>query len=146
MGNLVLKQTCLSEMEALAILKEFDQYFQPCLSSRLNIEEFAGKLSQNAEWILCNDNNSIVGYIAYYSNNDMGMYYMTSYCEAPSNHKYLEKMITQLIDNAPAAIKEIRFRCRKDNRYDIDFYKQYGFESTEDLGDNIILKKDLLNN
>lgn len=136
----------MSEKEALAILKEFDQYFQPCLSSRLNIEEFASKLSHNADWILCNDDNKIVGYIAHYSNYDAGMYYITSYCEFPSNHKYLNKMVDHLINNASTAISEIKFRCRKDNRYDIEFYKQYGFETIEDLGDNIILKKDLLNN
>ncbi len=146
MADIVIKQTRLSEIEALEILRFFDQFFQPCLSSRLIIEEFANKLSQNADWILCNENNRIVGYIAYYSNYDTGMYYMTSYCEVPSNHKYLDKMTNYLIYNAPAGIREIRFRCRKDNVFDIDFYKQYGFEAIEDLGDNIILKKDLLNN
>lgn len=138
MSKSVIKQTRLSERGALALLREFDQFFQPCLSSRLSIEEFASKLSQNADWILCNDYNRIVGYIAYYSNYDNGMYYMTSYCEIPSNHRYLEKMIMHLIDNAPVAIREIKFRCRKDNIYDLEFYKRKGFVVNEDLGDTTI--------
>ncbi len=144
MVNTVIKQSRLTEIEAWDILSFFDQYFHPCLSSRLNIKEFASKLSNNADWIICNEDNRVVGYMAYYSNYDNGMYYMTSYCEIPSKHKYLEKLISHLIDNAPSGIREIRFRCRKDNKYDIEFYKQYDFEAIEDLGDSIILKKDLL--
>lgn len=144
--DIVIKQTRLNERETLEILRYFDQFFQPYLSSRLNIKEFAKKLSQNADWIICNDDNRIVGYIAYYRNHDAGMLYMTSYCEVPFNHKYLEKMISYLIYNASITVRELRFRCRKDNLFDLEFYKQYGFEIIEDLGDNIILKKNLQNN
>ena len=141
-----IKQSRLSESEALALLRVFDQYFHPCLSSRVNIEDFSKKLSKNADWILYEEDERTAGYIAFYSNIDAGIYYMTSYCEMPSNHKILEMMVSYLISNAPSSIYEIRFRCRKDNIYDLEFYKRNGFEVDEDLGDNYILRKHLLDN
>ncbi len=146
MSKSVIKQARLSESEALSLLREFDHFFYPYLSSRLNIEDFSKKLSQNADWILYEEDERTAGYIAFYSNTDAGIYYMTSYCEMPSNHNILERMLSNLIGNAPSSIYEIRFRCRKDNIYDLEFYKRNGFEVDEDLGDNYILRKHLLDN
>lgn len=146
MANTLIKKTRLSESEALALLREFDQYFNPCLSSRVNIEDFSKKLSQNADWILYEEDERTAGYIAFYRNTDAGIYYMTSYCEIPSNHNVLERMLSNLIGNAPPTIYEIRFRCRKDNIYDLEFYKRNGFEVNEDIGDNYLLRKRLFDN
>lgn len=141
MSNFILVRTYLSESEALVTLKEFDKYFYPCLSSRLNIEEFAHKLSQNAKWILCKVCNRIIGYIAYYTNFDTGIIHMSSYCQIPSNNDVLKRMVNCLIDTIPSGIHEIEFRCRKDNEIDIEFYQQFGFSEREDLGEHIIMSK-----
>lgn len=141
MDSFVIEQTRLGECESLELLQSFDQFFHPCLSTLLDLKDFAVKLAQNANWILCKSKERTVAYMAFYRNYETHVDYIASYCEIPANNHNLERVLHFLINNTPSCISETRFRCRKERLNDINLFEGLGFNIIEDLGENYMLKR-----
>lgn len=52
----------------LDLLNEFNDYFIPRISDRVNLEEYAAKLSSNATLLVAKEGNINIGFSAFYFN------------------------------------------------------------------------------
>lgn len=133
MESLALIKTRLCLEDAFDVLHEFDCMFSPCLSTIVDIAEYARKLAQNAFWILCKKSEQLVGYIAFYRNIETGVDYITSICvlDVFKHYNVATKMLDYLTIDAPSAITAIKLECRKNNPA-VLFYLKRGFEIQEE--------------
>ncbi len=145
MKQFVYKQKKVDDVEALNILNRFDMMFSPSLSSKVNIESYSQKLSQYANWILCTNNEEIVGYIAFYRNMEKGVDYISSICviDKYRNQHVAMKMLSFMISHAPVEIKDIKLECRKNNESALYFYEKNGFEVINGNETTYLMRKQL---
>ena len=143
MDNLVFKQERLNEKDTYDVLSRFDTMFSPSLSTKVDIASYSKKLSQNASWILCRHNNSIVGYIAYYQNTGTKIDYIPSVCVMDIYRSYhiASRMLSYMIGRAPLEIEEIKLECRKNNDAALHFYYKNGFQVISESDDMFLMSK-----
>lgn len=94
---------------AETILNKFDSSFIPPLSQRLDLHQYAEKLSKNAVWLLAYNHNTIVGHSAVYMNQKNYAYI--------SSIAVLKEMQKQGIGNA--LWDRIELEAKKRNIYNI---------------------------
>ncbi len=110
-------------------LGELDNHFTPSLSQRVNIEQYAKKISQYADIFNLWYQGELIGSVAIYLNNkEKG--FITSYAIKPDYQKKgcgkkLWEYIVQEADKR--GIREIFLDVHKDNHKAQDFYNRLGF-------------------
>lgn len=140
-----LSKEKLSSAEVQDLLGGFDKMFSPSLSSHINLVAFAEKLVNNAFFILCKNNEEIVGYIAFYENRDTRISYIPSVCVKDSYRSkgIASQMMGFLISQSHPVINSIALEVRKNNHSAVMFYKKQGFVEIEDRGEKILMKKNI---
>ena len=126
--------------EVLQILNQGENDFHPPLSQSIDIVSYADKLSTYADFVTIWDGDSIVGCIAYYS-NDKGKYIYISHfwVNGKFQHRhYGQRMLEALIDSNSKKYNEIRLEVVKDNPA-FFFYQKKGFVIQEDRGSKLLL-------
>ncbi len=117
-------------------LKETDDYFIPALSARVNLKEWAKKISSNAVVFELVVDNSIIGIGATYYNDAPAFSFGTFVCVKKEYQKemygvdLIQRMIDYAKENGSAG-----FKCevRKSNKPLVKFYKLLGFEIIEEI-------------
>lgn len=117
-------------------LKETDDYFIPALSERVNLKEWAKKISSNAVVFELVVDNSIIGIGATYYNDAPAFSFGTFVCVKKEYQKemygvdLIQRMIDYAKENGSAG-----FKCevRKSNKPLVKFYKLLGFEIIEEI-------------
>ncbi len=135
----------LSIEDVRLLLNDFDAMFSPALSSNVDINSFAEKLSENAFFILCKSEKEVVGYIAFYENCETKIAYIPSICVRKTYRSkgVASQMLKFLVSQSPKDINYIALEVRKNNNSAIRFYKRHGFVAKEDRGIKIFMTKDL---
>ena len=62
------------------MLKKMSSLFTPPMSESLDIEAYAKKLSDKAEFVVCMDKRDLLGFTAYYLNSEARQIYITLIC------------------------------------------------------------------
>lgn len=130
----------LQFQEVLNILKQGENDFHPPLSQSIELVTYAEKLSTYANFVTVRDENTIVGCIAYYNNDDGKFIYISHYWvngEYQHNH-YGQRMLEVLIDNNRNKYNEIRLEVVKDNPAYF-FYQKNGFVIHENRENKYLL-------
>lgn len=136
----------LSFDEVLSLLHECDNSFEPPLSSHIDIEAYAKRLSNNAFFVLVkNDRGMIVAFTAYYLNQEGAFAFIPEIWVADSCQRMGlgHKMIHQLIQMTPGFVRCIRLEVRKNNEKACRFYIKEGFMMAEDRDAKMLLEKKL---
>lgn len=134
--------TKLSQDKAIQLLNDYDAYFNPTLSSHIDIEKYGAKLGCHAKFVLAEDAGSICGYIAFYHNMENEYLYITSYCVSPSfrgqgvSTLLLKKLCCEYRNHC----KYVDLEVRKDNAPAIRFYSKSGFKKVEEKEKTLILR------
>lgn len=132
---MALRYSCgkLSFQEVRTFLLETDKEFPTPLSSRVDIDVYARKLSEFSDFSLCWDGNSIVGMISCYMNRPP-LGYISNACvkKQYQANKVFSKLFHQLLTQA----KErgiLRFQLEVDAENDNArrVYEHYGFREVE---------------
>ncbi|MDO5759809.1 MAG: GNAT family N-acetyltransferase [Bacteroidota bacterium] len=76
--NIVIEK--LTTNKVFSLLEETDLLYTPALSNNVDLREYSKKLSDNADFVLCNDEEKISGYVAYYSNIEKKELYIPLIC------------------------------------------------------------------
>ena len=120
--------------DVLAHLKRCDSKFIPTLSSRLDIENYARKITSNAQTFEAWDNDEMVGLIAIYSNStDRLRAFITSVSVLPDWHG--KGIANQLLKNCILSMRNLGFKYIElevvsRNEAAVALYLKYGFTIT----------------
>jgi ribosomal protein S18 acetylase RimI-like enzyme len=131
----------------LALLNQCENSFKPPLSQNIpyTMSDYAKKLSEFAWFILCVEGDEIIGFTAYYLNQEGGFAYIPQIWVS-DNHQRKgigAKMMDVLIKETPDFVYSIRLEVRKNNEKAVPFYKKMGFIILEDNGGKILLRKNV---
>lgn len=132
--------TKLSFQVILEFLRRGDDDFHPSLSQSIDILSYAKKLSKYANFVIVKEGDTIVGCIAYYTNNEERFIYISHYWVSSKyqhNH-YGQKMLETLIADDKVKYNEVRLEVLKDNPAFL-FYKKNGFEIKENRENKYLL-------
>ena len=136
----------LSFDEVLSLLHECDNSFDPPLSSHIDLEAYAKRLSDNAFFVLVKDDyGKVVAYTAYYLNQEGAFAFIPEIWVDDSCQRMGmgHKMISHLSIGAPEYVKCIRLEVRKNNEKAYCFYQKEGFVIAEDRDAKVLLEKTL---
>lgn len=124
------------EEKMYRFLKETDDYFIPTLSERVDLKEWAKKISSNAVVFELVVDDSIIGIGATYYNDAPAFSFGTFVCVKKEYQKemYGVDLIQQMIDYAREK-GSAGFKCevRKSNKPLVKFYKLLGFEVVDEI-------------
>ena len=115
------------------LLLELDEVITPKLSSRVKIEEYAKKLSENAELFYVCDEGKDIGNCAIYLNNGEGGYISSIALKKDWQRRGMGSLLwNAVLDCAKAKkIKYIDLMVSQFNSDAIAFYKKLHFEQIE---------------
>jgi len=119
----------LSFEQVYQFLLETDKEFATPLSSKVNIEEYAKKLSDFSHFAYCIDENKIIGMISCYINNPP-LGYISNVCVKSSYQKQgvFNTMFLTLIDSLKSlGIKMLRLEVDNNNAKAQNVYLRKGF-------------------
>lgn len=135
-------QKRLSHNDALNLLEYSSDFYIPKLSSEVDLEVFAKKLSRHANFLLCELGESICGYTAYYVNPNAKQIYITLICVDPAfQQRGLGRlMLKYLVDNYTNKALSIALEVVKYNNIALNFYKHEGFVIIEDRGNRFLMQ------
>jgi len=116
------------------------------LSTRVNISQYAVKLYENAEILVEEENEIIKGLVAFYCNDTIDrIAYITLIVVFPK-HEGMGIGRTLLNETFRVALscnmKQIKLEVNKTNKA-VEFYKKYGFVTSQIKGDNLFMIKEL---
>lgn len=138
----------LAYIDVLNILKDCENSFDPPLSQNIpyTVEEYAIKLSNNASFVVCEEEGEIIGFTAFYTNIEGGFFYIPQIWVSDKHQRkgIGAKMMEQLIAaDAPVNVGTIRLEVRKNNAKAVTFYKKIGFKILDDNGRKVLLAKEI---
>ena len=131
-----------------AILVRVSSLFTPPLSDGLDMEQYAHKLSEKAIFLTCCEAEKMVGFIAYYLNEQVKEFYITLICVDSAyqtngiGSQMLDKLI-RIARQSRISCETIALEVNKQNSKAYSFYKKHGFVEQEDRGTKILMKKNL---
>ncbi len=121
-GNLGFEQV-------LTFLRETDKEFKHPLSEKVNLEEYARKLSQYSSFSYCVEQDEMIGMISCYTNRPPEGY-ISNVC-VKSSHQgcgVFSKMLDELLKrSATLGIKRLKLEVNDDNENAIWVYEKWGF-------------------
>lgn len=138
----------LSFAEVMSLLRLCDNSFTPTLSSHINLDAYARRLSANAFFVLVKDDaGTNKAFAAYYLNQDGCFAYIPEIWVADDCQRMGlgHKMLRQLVNLVPDYVTAIRLEVRKNNRKAYRFYLKEKFKVLEDRDTKVLLEKKLYN-
>lgn len=134
--NLPKITCCIKKATAqdlLSNLKECDLDFQPPLSSRVSIEEYATKLYNNSITFEAWDNDKLIGMIAVYLNDVRGSIgYISNVCveDKYKGYNIASNLMIMCIDYAKKnKFKNIILEVNEKSKAAIHLYNKFNFKS-----------------
>lgn len=131
--------------EIVQLLHFGNEDFCPHLSKIVDIEAYAEKLRQYAEFLIIGTPSNILGWMAYYKNEPGKFLYITHFwvnrfCQKRGYGKYLlDKLI--LVDGGE--YNEVCVEIYKEDVGALTFYDKNGFKLKEDRIDRVLLSRNI---
>ena len=115
------------------------------LYSRVDIRQYADKLSEKAFFLLVEDNGEKQGFTAYYLNDDLSFIFITRIAvnEFYRHHGLGRKMIEALSNFYSNNFEAIELEVEKTNEVAKIFYLNMGFLIKEDRETKLLMRKEL---
>ena len=137
----------LIQSEVLSLLNRFDDSSDSPLHEGLDFDSYSKKLSEYAYFIIATDNNSQIGFIAYYLNEEGRFAYVPQVVvHKDGRHKGVgHAMFTKLYESVEGNYSSVKLEVLKSNVNARNFYNREGFLEIEDHNERILLQKDLRN-
>ena len=130
--------------DVLHLLNEFNEMFNPPLSSKVDIKVYAEKLSRYAHFLIAEEESQTIGYLAYYKNQNVKELYITSFCVSDEYRRkgMGKKLLNYLYDIGVAeGYLNISLEVRRNNETAIEFYKKMQFEISQTRDETFLMNK-----
>ena len=130
--------------ETSELLNKFSMEFDPPLSSRVDIKAYAEKLSRYANFLIAEEQNRVIGYLAFYKNQNAMELYITSLCVSNTYRgKGIGKKLLDHLCNIGLSegYPSISLEVRKNNKNAFGFYKKMQFEISQTRSETILMNK-----
>lgn len=134
----------LSQCEVKKILLFFNDYFLPTLKERLDISNYASKLSANSKFILIKKDSYIIGFAAYYNNQKSEYGYLSLIAVDKEFQKrgLASKMILSMLSDCNKSDKRgVQLEVHLKYPSLIKFYKHHKFSKESIFIDSFNNKK-----
>ena len=148
MDNIKMEIRKLSFEFVYDTLKNMSSLFVPPLSESLDIESYAKKLSDKAQFIVCMNEDKMIGFTAFYLNSIAQQIYIPLICvdEKYQTHGVGSKMLDFLYfysEGLVANYNTIGLEVNKKNSKAYRFYLKQEFEEHEDRGCKLLMVKQI---
>lgn len=122
--------------KAEQVLRIFDTEFDPCLSERVNMQDYAKKLAQNAVWFLVYEQDVIIAHCAVYMNQPKDAFLSSIAVKQEARGKGIGGFLWECVEQEAGqrGICRILLRVMKTNLSGIQFYKNHACDILEDGG------------
>lgn len=132
--QIIYKENSIDENLLLELIKSSDFEFNPSLSSRVNLHDYAKKLHDNGSLFEAYIDGKLVALVAMYANDNVTKKAYITYVYCKKEYRKLG-IANQLIKNAFEKLKENNFKSvslevTTDNIPAVNLYKKFGFEIT----------------
>ena len=130
--------------DVLRLLNEFNMEFEPPLSLRVDIKAYAEKLSRYANFLIAEEPSCVIGYLAFYKNQNAMELYVTSLCVSSTYRgKGIGKKLLNHLYNIGLSegYPNISLEVRKNNKNAFGFYKKMQFEISQTRSETILMNK-----
>ena len=143
-NEIEFKLNTATENEVESFLTLCDKFYTPLLSSKVNIREYANKITKNAELFEAWGMDNLVGLVAVYcNNNDKKLSFVTNVSVLQEFQG--RQIASRLIDNAISHVKSIGFKSielsvSSKNFIAIRIYIKKGFSPFSHTQDESVMK------
>lgn len=133
----------LMQEDVFALLSYFDESFDIPLHEGLNFAEYSIKLSRFAHFVLAYDQDVLIGFIAYYLNEEGSFAYVPFTAVRPEwwRKGVGHLMFSCLYDYISGKYSCIKLEVLKTNISARGFYKKEGFDISEDRNEKLLMSK-----
>lgn len=133
----------LSVEQVYRLLQFFDDSSDIPLHEGLDFLKYSDKLSHYAEFVLALDGENLLGFIAYYLNDEGRFVYIPQIVVHKSGrHQGIgHKMLASLEEKYKGFYDTIKLEVLKDNGGARCFYSRESFVEIEDRGERLLLSK-----
>lgn len=128
-----------------AVLRDFDTMFEPCLSERVKIKEYAKKLAENAVWFLVYEQEAIMAHCAVYMNQPEDAFISSIAVMEEMRGKGIGDCLWNCVEKEAKqrGVSRIRLKVIKTNLSGIRFYQKQACHILEDSGKWLVMEKKL---
>lgn len=142
-NNILIQEKTLSFDEVYRLLKDKSGAFTPPICDVMNIEIYANKLAEHANFLICRDDIETVGFTAYYKNENVSQLYVTLVCvdETWQRSGLGTMMFSKLAGLSTDGWHSIGLEVNKHNIKGLNFYIKQGFLIEEDRDKKYLMKK-----
>jgi ribosomal protein S18 acetylase RimI-like enzyme len=140
------KQNASSVEQLTLHFLRVDHLYQPPLSSRLNIKDYATKLENSAATFEAWDDGQLVGLVAVYLNQPPKGYVTDVSVEGCyAGQGIAKKLLKQCIANAQAekCFDSLELKVSQDNQVAINLYHNLGFSTIESEAQELVMQLNL---
>lgn len=146
MDNIKIEIRKLSFEFVYDTLKDMSSLFVPPLSESLDIESYAKKLSDKAQFVVCMNEDKMIGFTAYYLNSFAQQIYITLICVDTKYQSYgiggmMLNYVASCTGESDKLYETIALEVNKKNGKAHRFYLKQGFEEQEDRGEKLLMVK-----
>ncbi len=136
----------LTQQEVANVLHMFDKAFSPMLSSEIDLDSYARKLSKRASFIIVTLGGHFIGFTACYVNLEQSKIYVPLIGVLPQNQRI--GVGRQMLDTLKKvccnnSINIIMLEVYKNNHKAYSFYIKNGFVKAEDRGEKWLMSLQL---
>ncbi len=121
--------------------------FIPSLDTQVEIVQYAKKIHESATRVECHFEDKLIGLCGVYLNDEEGKAFITTISVIPSfqNQGIAQLLMDQVVDHCKSKsnITYIELQVSESNEPARKFYAKNGFQITEDVVDNLMLKKSI---
>lgn len=141
--NIVTEYPPTSQNNIEAILRDFDAVFDPCLSKRVKIEDYANKLAKNAIWFYVYDQERITAHCAVYMNQPDNAFISSIAVKKEMQGRGIGDCLWECVEKEAKqrGIYRIRLSVMKTNLSGILFYTKHDCSILEDSGEWLMMEK-----
>ena len=139
-----IKTNTLSKEKIALILKEWDDFFTPRVTSTVkDLDEYANKIYKNAEILEAyDDKDNLIGLLCIYLNQEFG--FITHFIVKPEYQKQgIGFNLLKAAENLATEkkINTIRLECFKINSKGLNFYTKHLFKKIKEYDEKILFEK-----
>lgn len=133
----------LTQSEVLSLLNRFDDSSDSPLHEGLDFDSYSKKLSDYAFFVIAYEDKKMIGFIAYYLNDEGQFAYVPQVVvHKDSRHKGVgHALFSTMYDSLTPNYTSIRLEVLKTNDNARGFYAREGFEEINDHNERLLLER-----
>lgn len=144
MGALVFKEKAAGRSQVYAHLEACDKNYIPYLSKKVDLQEYSGKIVDNAITFEAWSNDRVIGLVAAYFNNaDEGIVYITNVSVTGefSNKGIATELMKMCLKKAKSLnFDELILEVSKKQNNAIRLYNKFGFQEFDAKEEKILMR------